>query len=240
MARGWYLSVCLAAAACASADGSSDAGASDPADATAASPDGAAQGPDSGSIQIAADAAPEPQADAANPDPDPDAAPCAPAWTNLLDDGGFDSGATDWTAAGGPVIQDSTTMPISSYSGTHAAWLAGYNAANEELHQTVTVPADTSALRLTGYHCYVTADLGGANDFLHIRIRTGLGAELETLANISNEDVGTVCGWTSFELAPSSTHAGETIQLYFNATTDGLFPSSFYVDSLALEAYACP
>ncbi|RMH39366.1 MAG: hypothetical protein D6689_16745, partial [Deltaproteobacteria bacterium] len=170
----------------------------------------------------------------------PDAAPCTPVWHQLLANPGFDSGRVAWVELGGTPITEAASMPIAPHAGGWAAWLAGYNGANERLVQAVDVPADAAALRLRGFRCYVTADTDGAGDAIEIRLLSAGGAPLETLERTTNAGIGTVCSWTSFELAAAAPHAGERIQLDWSATTDGAYPTSFFVDSLALEALACP
>jgi hypothetical protein len=256
MTSGWSQLLCLLGAGllpvsgCAFADAAPDAGdpftdAADP----SPEPDAATELPPDAAAT--ADAAPDPDAavptpDAAIPTPGPDAAPppdappCSPTWIGLLGNGDFESGAATWTSIGGSIVSMSSEMPISAYAGVYAAWMAGYNAADEALLQTVVIPADATALRMRAQRCFVTADETGPADYLIIELRNTSGTTVETLASYSNEDIGTVCGWNPFEMTAASAHAGETIQLYFHATTNGLYPSSFYLDDVVLEAFACP
>jgi len=232
----------LATSACATGSFDADAGpgaadADEISDPDTGSLADAASDDDDASLPIGGlDAAPTPDAAL----PPPDAEPCTPTWIELLTNGNLDSGPTGWTIAGGDVVYTSAMMPISAHTGGYAAWLVGYNNADEQLYQAVSVPADATALRLRGYGCYVTTDTGGAHDYLTIRLRNGGGSPLETLASYSNLDVGAVCSWTEFELDAASAHAGETIQLHLRGTSDGLYVTSYFVDSLHLEAYACP
>ena len=229
-----FLCWVLAVAACARAQDAGDAGRTDaapPSDAPADAPVDAPAPP--------VDASPP---DAARPDARPDAPPdaCVATWTPLLSNAAFDLGDTQWLSSGS-VITDASMMPIAPQSPSYAAWLAGYNGADEYLAQTVTVPGGATALRLRTYRCFVTSDVSGADDHLSIELRDASGATvLETLGSYSNLDVGTVCSWGTLVLHAASAHAGESIRLHFHATTDALYPTSYYVDTLALEARACP
>lgn len=183
--------------------------------------------------------APPPPPDAEPPPPPPPPDACVPAWTQLLANPGFESGAAGWSQTGS-VITDEAAMPIPAQAGTWAAWLAGANSTDDRLSQEVTVPASATALRVRGWQCFVTADLAGDDDHFTAELRSAGGTTLETLHAVGNLGVGTVCGWTELEWNAAAAHAGETIQLFFRGTTDGSYPTSFYLDSLALEAFACP
>ena len=70
-------------------------------------------------------------------------------------------------------------------------------------------------------------------------MRNGAGAVTETLISLSNVDAGAT--WIPFSATSATAHAGETVQLYLEATTD-FWPdthTNFFVDSLSLEAFAC-
>ena len=226
----------LAIAACAQAGGATEDAGPDPADAPAVD------------APVSVDARADAPVDAAPPDagpPDarpPDAMPdaCVPAWTQLLANGAFDAGDSVWLSSGG-VITNASMMPIAPHSPSFAAWLAGYNGADEFLAQAVTVPAGATALRVRAHRCYVTSDTSGADDHFAIELRDASGTTvLESLASYTNLTVGTVCSWEIFTLPAAAAHAGETLRLHFHATTDGSFPTSFYVDSVLLQAMTCP
>ncbi len=234
----------LVVSGCARADlGGGTLDAEPAADPDAAAPDGAPGGEDA--AEVVADAA-EVVADAAVPDAAevvPDAAPppdaCVPSWIALSANGGFDAGVAPW-AQQGTVITDDAGMPISPQAGTHAAWFGGTNAADDRLVQTVAVPADATALRVRLYECFVTADVAGEDDHFTASLRVPGGAELEVLRAASNLQVGTVCGWTAATWTAASPHAGTSVELALRGTTDAAYPTSWYVDTLVVEALACP
>lgn len=235
----------LLCAACAQGDIEPDGGpfgadtdASEPPTADARpAPDADRAAPDASPVP--ADASPVADASPADAAPAPDAG-CTPIWMDLLDDGSFDSGGAAWTTVGGTIVRTSASMPISAHTPDYAAWLVGANNADEQLYQAVDVPADASSLRLIGHACYVTEDTTGTDDALTYSLRTTAGATLETLASYSNADVPEVCSWTPFVLYATDAHAGQTVQLHLHGVSDGSYYTSFFVDSLRLEALACP
>jgi hypothetical protein len=67
---------------------------------------------------------------------------------------------------------------------------------------------------------------------------------IETLVTYSNVD--SVAVWTGFSANAASAHAGETLQLLLKGTNDEDFNpfvtthTNFFIDTLRLEALACP
>jgi hypothetical protein len=235
--------VAFVAAGCANADVAPDAGGDNPIADAATTPDAR-----SGDAAPSVDGAPAPIYDAspapdydASPAPNPDAAPCTPVWTQLLNNADFDAGATSWTetSSGGDIISDS--HPLTPHSGAYVARMAGFNNADTSLYQSVTVPADATGLRLSGFRCYVTSEpLGTPYDFLDIEIRDSGSNLLETLVSRDNTHAGATCSWEPFSYTAADPHAGQTIDLSFHGTADESSPTSFYHDSLIFEALACP
>jgi len=105
----------------------------------------------------------------------------------------------------------------------------------------VAVPASATALRLRGYRCFATQEITATPwDTLVVTLQTTGGATLETLETWSNADGGAVCSWSDFTLTAASARAGQTVRLHLQGTTDFSNITSFWVDTLVLEAYACP
>lgn len=196
-------------------------------------PDGGSQTPPSSQDPPPDNQDPPPD----NQDPPPDN--CDPAWVPLLDNGGFDAGRTIWQGDMG-TIQSSSMMPIPAQAGTYAAWLTGYNNADEVLFQQVDVPADATALRLTGYRCFVSSDPGATDDHLDVDLFAAGGSLLESLASYNNQDAGSICDWEAFSIDAATAHRGDSIVLQFHGTNGSINPTSFYLDTLRLEAWACP
>lgn len=184
------------------------------------------------------DAAP---VDAAVPDAMPDAAPdaCVPDWIGLLGNGDFEQGGTAWNQTGGTIIrQYGAGYPWPAHSGTWAALFGGINNADHLLTQSVTVPANATALRLRGAMCFVTEETTTLVEFDTLTVQIQ-GAVTEEYV-FSNLDAGETCTWTLFQLDAPTSHAGETVTLSLHGQTDGLEITSFGLDTLVLEALACP
>ncbi|HVV85102.1 MAG TPA: hypothetical protein VHE35_18685, partial [Kofleriaceae bacterium] len=164
---------------------------------------------------------------------------CEPTWNDLLVNPAFDTGVAPWTQSS-TIIRTAAQMPFAPQSPPSAVEFGVTNNADDVLTQTVTIPADATALRLRGWHCDVTTDLTAGSDTFVVTLETPGGAVLETLHDISNANVGMVCAWETFEWDALLPHAGETLVLRFHGRTNAGFLTRFVVDSLALEALACP
>jgi hypothetical protein len=162
---------------------------------------------------------------------------------SLLVNGGFDVGPgsgwnaySDWTSD--PVIYACGSLAHGCQGGSYAAWLGGGTAGQNYVFQTVTVPANTTSLRLTGYRWIDTAESGGVYDQMWIEIHlTSDLSLLETLATWSNQNAGSA--WAAFSLPAAATHAGQTIDLLLDSSNDSSSVTSFYLDTLVLEAVVC-
>ncbi|MEU3980748.1 hydrolase [Streptomyces sp. NPDC026672] len=150
----------------------------------------------------------------------------------LLGNGGFESGATTWSAGSG-VITDSTGE--SPRSGSYYAWLDGYGTATTDtLSQTVTVPAGCTSATL-GFYLHVdTAETSTttAYDTLKAQVLNGSGTVLSTLATYSNLDANSGYTRRSFNLAA---YAGQTVTLKFTGTEGSKLQTSFVIDDTALD-----
>lgn len=165
---------------------------------------------------------------------------CVPVWTDLLQNAAFD-GATPqpWTQSS-TIIRVAAMMPFAPQSPPSAAMFGATNNADDVLTQTVTVPAAATGLRLRGWRCNVTTDMTAGADTFRVTVETPGGAVLETLQDISNADVAATCAWQPFTWDAAAAHAGAPIVLRFRGRTSATFLTRFVVDTLALEALACP
>jgi hypothetical protein len=164
---------------------------------------------------------------------------------SLLANGNFDQGPasgwnrySSWGLAADPVVYPCSSLAHGCQGGSYAAWMGGDNDTDNQIWQTVTVPANTTTLRLKGQSAIDTAETGGVYDQLYIELYLSSGPTfLESLATWSNLNANG--GWTAFTLTAASPHAGQTIDLLVEAITDGISVTSFYLDTLVLEAVVC-
>lgn len=157
--------------------------------------------------------------------------------TNVVVNGGFESGSSGWTesaTSGLPII---TTGSGNAHSGNGYAWLGGYDAGADTLHQDVTIPAGASPVTLSFWYRIRTEETSTAvaYDFLRVQVQSpATGAILATLATYSN--LGATSGWTQSAAFDLSAFAGQTVRLRFAATMDESAITSFLVDDIALIA----
>ena len=167
-------------------------------------------------------------------------AACTPTWTNLLGNGGFETAIVPWTQTS-LIIRTSAQMPFAPQAGTYAALFGASNNANDVLVQTVTIPASATGLRMRGFDCNVTEDLiTPTNDTFKVTLETTDGAVLETLRDINASSVAPICAWLPFTWTATAAHPGQTVVVRFQGRTNLALLTRFAVDSLALEALACP
>ena len=152
--------------------------------------------------------------------------------TELVANGGFESGATVWTASSG-VIDNSTTQ--AAHLGSWKAWLDGYGATHTDtLLQAVTIPAAAPTATLTFWLKVVSSETSTttALDTLKVQVRNTSGTVLATLATYSNLNKGTTYVQKSFDL---SAYKGQTVQLYFVGVESASVATSFLVDDVSLK-----
>nr|MBA3530320.1 S8 family serine peptidase [Ardenticatenales bacterium] len=151
--------------------------------------------------------------------------------TGGLKNGGFESGATDWTQSPSGIISSSTTTGNKVRTGSYSAWLGGYNSANEYVEQTLTVPSTGNTLT---YYWQMTSSESTttAYDYMYVRVYNTSGTLLATLRSRSNTAARNA--WYADSLSLSA-YAGQTIKLRFAATTDSSVISSFYVDDITIQ-----
>jgi len=162
------------------------------------------------------------------------------ATRQLLANPSFDDGPTSsWTQVGTIIYRESTALDTPADTPPFLAWLGGYNRASDELSQTVTIPAGAVSVSLAFSYTVFTeeAKKGGAFDFLNVEVRDPNG-NVTALGQLSNNDA--VSTWTRFGAMLPAALAGKTVDLHFRATTDASFVTSFYVDTVTLEAVGCP
>jgi hypothetical protein len=152
--------------------------------------------------------------------------------TNLVTNGGFESGTTGWTG---------TTADIGSFSGesahggTNFCWLLGTGStATETIAQTVTLPSSLTSATLAFWLHVDTAETTTttAYDTLKVQVRNSSGTVLGTLATYSNLNAATGYVQRTFDL---SAYKGQTIQIYFLGSEDSSQQTSFVLDDVSLN-----
>jgi hypothetical protein len=152
--------------------------------------------------------------------------------SELIGNGGFESGSTPWTASSG-VIDNSTSQ--AAHAGSWKAWLDGYGSAHTDtLLQTVSIPAAASSATLSFWLKVVSDETTttSAFDTLKVQVRNSSGTVLTTLKTYSNLDKGSSYVQRSFDL---SAYKGQTVQIYFEGIEGSVTATSFLIDDVSLK-----
>ena len=154
------------------------------------------------------------------------------AATELLGNGGFESGNTVWTASTG-VIDNGTGQ--AARTGSWKAWMNGYGSAHtDSMYQQVSIPTSSGAPTLS-FWLKVASDettTTTAYDTLKVQVRSTSGAVMATLATYSNLDKGSSYVQRSFDL---SAYKGQTVRVYFEGVEGSTVATSFLIDDVSLK-----
>ncbi|NVD72092.1 CehA/McbA family metallohydrolase [Duganella sp. BJB1802] len=155
-----------------------------------------------------------------------------PTATQLIVNGGFESGAASWTATSGVISNDASQA---AHAGSYKAWLDGYGSAHTDtLYQTVTIPADATSATLAFWLQVVSDETTTttAYDTLKVQVRSGANAVLATLATYSNLNKGSTYVQKSFDL---SAYKGQTVRIYFEGVEGSTVSTAFLIDDVTLN-----
>ncbi len=154
-----------------------------------------------------------------------------PPQSELVVNGGFESGTTPWAGSTGVIGNYSGQT---AYEGTRFAWLGGNGTtATETLYQTVTIPSTATSANFSFALHIDTAESGTtAYDKLVVTVKNSSGTTLGTLATYSNVNAASGYQIRTFNLLP---YKGQTVRLHFNMTEDSSLQTSFVVDKVSLQ-----
>ncbi|TZF87883.1 Ig-like domain-containing protein [Cognatilysobacter lacus] len=153
--------------------------------------------------------------------------------TELVQNGGFESGASYWTATSGAVTNSSTYV---AHAGTYKMWLDGYGTTTTEYgYQTISIPAGTTTATLTFWVRVDSAETttSSAYDTLKVQLRNSSNTVLTTLATYSNLNKGSSYVQKTFDV---SAYRGQTVRVYFEGSEDSSLATSFLLDDVSLRA----
>ena len=151
--------------------------------------------------------------------------------TELVLNGGFESGTTSWTQTAG-VIGSYTSEP--AHTGSYDAWMCGYGSAHTDyIYQQIAIPS-TATGTLTFWLHIDTAETTTATayDTMKVQVLNTSGTVLATLATYSNLNKNT--GYTQKSLSLSA-YKGQTIRLRFYSVEDSSLQTSFVVDDVSVK-----
>jgi hypothetical protein len=178
---------------------------------------------------------------------------CTPMQIEMLQNPAFDlaPAGTLWTAVpfdtAYPVVTGD--VGITQQSAPYYAWMGGlvgsdYGVATctDTLYQDVAIPATATSLVLTGYYEVRTGETGSTvYDSGSLALTQTNGTVIEsvfTTQQLNNAHPTTT--WTAINHTFTNVSAGQTVRLFFTTSNDVTNATSFYFDSLSLQATACP
>jgi kumamolisin len=160
--------------------------------------------------------------------------PTPTAIVQLVANGGFENGQTPWQeqSTGGYQMVDYSNP----HSGSYEAWLCGYRSCQDNLWQTVTLPATVSQATLGYWTDVMTQETStSCVDSFTVTVRSTSGSPLATVQTLCNT---AATGWKNFTTDLTSvlqSHAGQQIQLYFSGQTTGTASTNFFLDDVSLS-----
>jgi hypothetical protein len=153
--------------------------------------------------------------------------------TNLIVNGGFETGsATPWTLTPA-VLNNSTAEP--AHTGAWDAWLDGYGTNHtDSATQTVTIPSTATTANLTFWLHIDTAETTTttAFDTLNVQVLNSSNTVLATLGTFSN--LNKAAGYQQHTFSVVS-FKGQTIKIKFLGVEDSSLQTSFVLDDIALN-----
>ncbi len=153
-----------------------------------------------------------------------------PTGTNLLQNPGFESGASSWTGTSG-VITSSASKP--ARTGSWKAWLGGNGrTSTENLSQSVSIPATATGATLSFWVRIDSAENTTSTVYDTLKAQVVDGSTTSTLATYSNLNEASTYVQKTFDL---TSYKGKTIQVKFLMNEDSSLQTSFVVDDTAIS-----
>jgi hypothetical protein len=145
-----------------------------------------------------------------------------------LTNGGFESGATGWTATAGVVNNDSTL----SHTGSWEAYLDGYGTTHTDtLSQSFTVPS--TATTLTYWLKITTSETTTTTQYdkLTVQLKNSAGT---VLATQSYSNLNKSSSYSQKSLSVTA-YRGQTITFSVTGSEDSSLQTSFFIDDVSVQ-----
>ncbi|WP_266159490.1 Ig-like domain-containing protein [Dyella silvatica] len=152
--------------------------------------------------------------------------------TELIQNGGFESGTASWTASNTSIISNGSGE--SAHSGSWYAWLDGYGSTHTDyIRQKITIPASAKKVTLDFFLHIDTAETTttATNDTLSAQVLDASN-KYTTLATWSNLDASS--GYVEHTVDLSA-YAGQTIQVNFYGKENSSKQTSFVIDDVSVK-----
>jgi hypothetical protein len=172
---------------------------------------------------------------------------CVTMTRNVLRNGSFEGTpvGVDWNAtpidASYPLITNQSGG-VAAQSPAYRAWMGGLErtaSTNKDvLYQDITLPAMVSKLELKGYYDLRTGEIGTTvYDRATVELTTVTNTQLELIKAL--DDNGATTAWTAFTKMFTGTYSGQTVRVRLSTASDSFDPTSFFFDTLELNATYC-
>ncbi|HEX6149472.1 S8 family serine peptidase [Nocardioides sp.] len=153
-----------------------------------------------------------------------------PTGGNLLQNPGFESGVTVWSATSG-AITNASGAP--ARTGSWKAWLNGYGrSSTDTVSQSIAIPGG-SAASLSFYLYVSSAETTTTTAYDRLQVQVVAGGSTTTLGTFSNLNKGTSYVQRTFNL---SAYAGQTVTIRFHGTEDSSLATSFVIDDTSVTS----
>jgi len=156
-----------------------------------------------------------------------------PVTTELISNGGFEGTLSPWALGGAqkPGLSSSRRHTGSSSMRLGATTGAGAVEPNGDswAYQSVTIPANVTAARLSFWYSTATADTI-QNDWQEAKVLDANGNTLWQVFKLAAND----SSWTQ-QTADLKPFAGRTVRVYFNCHCNGTNPTTLWVDDVSVK-----
>jgi hypothetical protein len=152
--------------------------------------------------------------------------PPLPSLANGDFEAGPDGSWTEYSMHGWDLILHADDLNVTPHSGSWAVWLGG--EYNETAYISQDVNVSSGSPYLSYYHWIASEDICGY-DYGYVRIN---GSNVGTYKLCDDNDTD---GW-DYETVNLSSYAGQTVELQFRVTTDGVWNSNWFLDDVAFQA----
>ena len=155
---------------------------------------------------------------------------------NLVVNPGFENGTSPWieTSSGGFELI-TTDDP---HTGSSSAFLCGYNNCNDTIRQSITLPSSFTSVTFSYWLAIQTSETTTTTCFDNFKaiLRTSSGTTIATVQTRCNLNASGFTQFTFNVTSSLSAFKGQTIQVFFQGTTDSSLITSFFVDDVSLQA----
>jgi hypothetical protein len=153
-------------------------------------------------------------------------------FTQLVTNGGFESGMTGWTVTTGGCSPAIATAQ--KHSGTYSLAMGAYvhsTCAKGEVaaYQTVTIPANANTATLTVWYYPETNNTSTANDFYAIAIKNTSGTTLTNCLIVASNSKT----WTEKQCNMAA-YKGESVEIFTAVSNNGSTTMGVYEDDISL------